>query len=125
MFRQWEKCRLKIQTPKLSDRNLVSNSTIQVISNLQIWMTVPQFNRFAFVSLFLSLSLTLSLSSTPPRHVCEDSLRARQAKSLCQHLSVKLSSTTTRTLQRGARGAAPIRRSQRLQSSHEPRRATH
>ena len=59
----------------------------------------------------------------PPRHVCEDSVRARQAEGLCQHLSVSLSPASSRTLQRGACGPAPIRRSQWLQSSHEPWRA--
>lgn len=74
------------------------------------------------LSLFLCLSIPLLL---PPRNVCEDSLRAGQGEGLHQHLSVELSPTATRTVQRGARGAAPVGGSQRLQSSHEPWRATH
>lgn len=75
---------------------------------------------FVFISLF-----SFSFSSIRPRHVCEDSVRAWQAEGVRQHLSVELGPTATRTLQRGAGGAASIRRSQRFQSSHEPWRATH
>lgn len=74
---------------------------------------------------FLYLFLFLYLFYPPHRHVCEDSVRARPAEGLCQHLSVKLSPAASRPLQRGACGVTSIRRSQRLQSSHEPRRATH
>lgn len=78
-----------------------------------------------FIDFFLFIFSPLSLISPPPRHLCEDSLRAKQGESLCQHLSVQFSSTTSRTLQRRARGVASIRRSQWIPSSHEPWWTTH
>lgn len=56
--------------------------------------------------------------------MCEDGLGGKQGKSFCQHLSIKLGPTSSWSLQRRARRTAPIRGSQWLQSSHEPRRAT-
>lgn len=45
------------------------------------------------------------------RHVCEDFLRVKQGEGIYKRLSVELSPASSRTLQREACGAAPIRRS--------------
>ena len=62
---------------------------------------------------------------SPTRHVCEDPVADRQSEDLRQHLPVHLSPAPPWALQGRAGDPAPIRGPHRLQSSHEPRRATH
>lgn len=78
-----------------------------------------------FVNTFARVFIVPLSLSPLYRHVRKNAVRVEQPKSIRKHLSVKLGPAAPRTRQRGAFRAAPIRRSQQLQSSHESWRATH